>query len=36
MNHINLYGGDERLRFEKQMIDEWWEKTIGPIRQARK
>jgi hypothetical protein len=36
MNHINLYGGDERLRFEKQMIDEWWEKTIGPIRQTRK
>ena len=37
MSHITMYPGDERLPYEKQMIDEWWEKTIGqPNAQARR
>jgi hypothetical protein len=36
MNHIKTYPGDERLRYEKQMIDEWWQQTVGPTRPARK
>jgi hypothetical protein len=34
-DHINMYPSDERLRYEKQMIDEWWQKTIGPTRPDR-
>jgi hypothetical protein len=29
MNHINMYPDDERLPFEKQMIDDWWENNLG-------
>jgi hypothetical protein len=36
MNHLNTYPGDARLRYEKQMIDEWWQQTIGPARPRRK
>jgi hypothetical protein len=36
MNHINTYPADERLPHEKQMIDEWWQQTIGPRPKARK
>lgn len=36
MDHINMYPDDERLRFEKQMIDAWWEQNIGPSTAARK
>jgi hypothetical protein len=35
MDHINTYPGDGRLRYERQMIDEWWRKTIGPSRPGR-
>jgi len=31
-NHLNRYFDSEPLRYEKQMIDDWFEKTIGPIR----
>jgi hypothetical protein len=34
-DHINNYASDERLHYEKQMIDAWWQKTIGPSRPAR-
>jgi hypothetical protein len=34
-DHISNYASDERLHYEKQMIDEWWQKTIGPSRPAR-
>jgi hypothetical protein len=31
LNHINRYFDGELLRYEKQMIDDWFEKTIGPL-----
>jgi hypothetical protein len=31
LNHINRYFDGESLRYEKQMIDDWFEKTIGPL-----
>jgi hypothetical protein len=34
-DHINLYPSTERLRYEKQMIDDWWQKAIGPTKPAR-
>jgi hypothetical protein len=34
--HINGYPGDEHWRFERQMIDEWWRRTIRPDRTARR
>lgn len=30
-NHLNRYFGSEPLRYEKQMIDDWFEKTVAPI-----
>jgi hypothetical protein len=36
MDHINSYPSDVRLPHEKQMIDEWWRKTIGPDRSSRR
>ena len=30
LNHTNRYFDGEPLRYEKQMIDDWFEKTIGP------
>lgn len=30
-NHLNRYFDSDALRYEKQMIDDWFEKTIGPI-----
>lgn len=32
LNRTNRYFEGEPLRYEKQMMDNWWEKTIGPIR----
>jgi hypothetical protein len=31
LDHVNRYFDGEPLRYEKQMIDEWFEKTIGPV-----
>lgn len=37
MSRINRYTGDARLRYEKQMIDDWFVQTFGvPAKQARK
>jgi hypothetical protein len=33
LNHTNRYFDGEPLRYEKSMIDEWFEKTIGPLPQ---
>lgn len=30
-NHLSRYFDSDPLRYEKQMIDDWFEKTIGPI-----
>ena len=30
-NHLNRYFNSDPLRYEKQMIDDWFEKTIAPI-----
>jgi hypothetical protein len=35
LNRGNRYVAGTALRYEKQMIDDWWEKTIGPTRSAR-
>ena len=34
-DHINVYPRDVRLPYEKQMIDEWWRKTIAPLAGAK-
>jgi hypothetical protein len=31
LNHANRYFDSEPLRYEKAMLDEWFEKTIGPL-----
>jgi hypothetical protein len=31
LDHVNRYFDTEPLRYEKQMIDDWFEKTIGPL-----
>jgi hypothetical protein len=31
LNHMSHYFDSEPLRYEKQMIDDWFEKTIGPL-----
>jgi hypothetical protein len=31
LNHVNRYFDGEPLRYEKSMMDEWFEKTIGPL-----
>jgi hypothetical protein len=31
LDHVNRYFDGEPLRYEKQMIDDWFEKTIGPL-----
>ena len=31
LNHTTRYFDSEPLRYEKQMIDDWFEKTIGPL-----
>jgi hypothetical protein len=31
LNHFNRYFDSEPLRYEKSMIDDWFEKTIGPL-----
>jgi hypothetical protein len=31
LNHTNRYFDSESLRYEKSMIDDWFEKTIGPL-----
>lgn len=36
LDHINRYFDGEPLRYEKQMIDEWFEKTIGPLPRSRR
>jgi hypothetical protein len=33
LNHTSRYFDSEPLRYEKSMIDEWFEKTIGPLPQ---
>jgi hypothetical protein len=33
INHTNRYFDSEPLRYEKAMLDEWFEKTIGPLPQ---
>jgi hypothetical protein len=33
LDHTTRYFDGEALRYEKQMIDEWFEKTIGPLPQ---
>jgi hypothetical protein len=35
LGHIKRYVDGTALRYEKQMIDDWWEKNIGPTRGAR-
>lgn len=34
-NHLNRYFDSDPLRYEKQMIDDWFEKAIGPIHPRR-
>jgi hypothetical protein len=36
MNHTTRYFDSEALRYEKQMIDDWFEKTIGPLPRGRR
>jgi hypothetical protein len=37
LDHTTRYFDSEPLRYEKQMIDDWFEKTIGPVqRHARR
>jgi hypothetical protein len=36
MTRINRYADGGQLRYEKQMINDWWEKNIGPTRSPRK
>jgi hypothetical protein len=31
LDHTTRYFDSEALRYEKQMIDDWFEKTIGPL-----
>jgi hypothetical protein len=31
LNHTSRYFDSETLRYEKSMIDDWFEKTIGPL-----
>ncbi|MES2296155.1 MAG: DUF3016 domain-containing protein [Pseudomonadota bacterium] len=31
MNHANHYANDETLRYEKQMIDDWFKHTVLPL-----
>ncbi|MGB9110227.1 MAG: DUF3016 domain-containing protein [Telluria sp.] len=31
LNHSNRYFDSEPLRYEKAMLDDWFEKTIGPL-----
>jgi hypothetical protein len=31
LNHTSRYFDSENLRYEKSMIDDWFEKTIGPL-----
>jgi hypothetical protein len=33
LNHTSRYFDSESLRYEKSMIDDWFEKTIGPLPQ---
>ncbi|MES2262894.1 MAG: DUF3016 domain-containing protein [Pseudomonadota bacterium] len=35
LNHLNFYSMGETLRYEKQMIDEWFSKTFGVKARAR-
>jgi hypothetical protein len=35
LDHITRYFDSEPLRYEKQMIDEWFEQTIGPLPRRR-
>jgi hypothetical protein len=34
LDHVNRYFDGEPLRYEKQMIDDWFEKTIGPLQRG--
>lgn len=36
LTRINRYADGTQLRYEKQMINDWWEKNIGPTRPPRK
>ena len=36
LNHVSRYFDGEPLRYEKQMIDDWFEKTIGPLPRQRR
>jgi hypothetical protein len=36
LNHSTRYFDSEALRYEKQMIDDWFEKTIGPLPRGRR
>jgi hypothetical protein len=36
MNHTTRYFDSEALRYEKQMIDDWFEQTIGPLPRGRR
>jgi len=36
LDHVNRYFDGEPLRYEKQMIDDWFEKTIGPLPRSRR
>jgi hypothetical protein len=34
-NHVSRYFDSDPLRYEKQMIDDWFEKAIGPIQHGK-
>lgn len=36
LDHVSRYFDSEPLRYEKQMIDDWFEKTIGPLPRKRR
>ena len=36
LDHTTRYFDSEPLRYEKQMIDDWFEKTIGPLPRGRR
>jgi hypothetical protein len=36
LDHTSRYFDSEPLRYEKQMIDDWFEKTIGPLPRHRR
>lgn len=35
-NHLNRYFDSDPFRYEKQMLDDWFEKNIGPVKGNRR